>query len=189
MQGRDATGVRVMTVGDEGKVAAVTRVLGTDEASDRHPRATPAFSTSGIQQSGTETGPVDESSDVVVPGSDERGSALLVSTVALAMAAVLAIGLVRIGDAAAEHARADATADIVALASVTGGRDPGRTGGGTPTGATVVAVDAAGVRSTSRSRSQVGAGDADPRPPPGRVAHVHGGNANGRREPSVGYAT
>ncbi len=57
------------------------------------------------------------------PTRTERGSASLVLLAGLAVAVVLATGVARVGDAAARRARADATADVVALAAVTGGDD------------------------------------------------------------------
>lgn len=70
----------------------------------------------------------------------ERGSAtLLVAGVLVASSAVLA-GLGRLGESAVARARADAVADLVALAGVTGGR-PGAVEVGRANGAEVVQFD------------------------------------------------
>ena len=51
----------------------------------------------------------------------ERGSVTLIVVAGLATAITLALGVVRLGDVAAGQARADAVADLTALAAVTGG--------------------------------------------------------------------
>jgi len=48
---------------------------------------------------------------------------VLLAPVALAVCAVMIVGIVKIGAAASARARADAVADLVALAAVTGGAD------------------------------------------------------------------
>lgn len=52
----------------------------------------------------------------------EQGSVTLVVAVGFVFAAVVLIGIRQISDAATQRARADAVADLVALAAVTGGR-------------------------------------------------------------------
>jgi hypothetical protein len=51
----------------------------------------------------------------------ERGSALLTGVVVLAVVAVCLLGLARVGTAAVQRARADAVADLTALAAVSAG--------------------------------------------------------------------
>ncbi|MFI5044126.1 MAG: hypothetical protein ACHQDC_04985 [Acidimicrobiales bacterium] len=78
------------------------------------------------------------------PGrAGQRGSALLVVPVCVAVVAALALGIGRIGDAAHRRARADAVADLVALAAVTGGDEAG-TEVAQANRATMVTVSAAG---------------------------------------------
>lgn len=53
--------------------------------------------------------------------SSEEGAATVLVAALLAVTALLALGLGRLGAAAVERSRADAVADLVALAAVTGG--------------------------------------------------------------------
>jgi hypothetical protein len=53
---------------------------------------------------------------------DQQGSVTLLVAGALLLAALVAGGLAELGAAAADRARVDAVADVVALAGVTGGR-------------------------------------------------------------------
>lgn len=75
------------------------------------------------------------------PRRPERGSVSLIVAAGVALAAVMAIGVARVGDASWRRARADATADMVALAAVTGGDDGSRA---------VAAANGAEVRSVRR---------------------------------------
>lgn len=68
------------------------------------------------------------------PVGGQRGSVVLVLPALVVVAALLGLGTVRLGDAAVERARADAVADVVALAAVSGdvtsAREVARRGGG-----------------------------------------------------------
>jgi hypothetical protein len=63
----------------------------------------------------------------------QRGSVVLVLPALVLVAALLGLGSARLGDAALARARADAVADVVALAAVSGGgtsaREVARRGG------------------------------------------------------------
>ena len=64
----------------------------------------------------------------------QRGSVVLVLPALVVVAALLALGTAQLGHAAAARARADAVADVVALAAVSGevtsAREVARRGGG-----------------------------------------------------------
>jgi hypothetical protein len=81
---------------------------------------------------------------VAIPRSEtrvraERGSALLLGPAAVALCAVVLAGTVRIGVVTTRRARADAVADLTALAAVTGGQ-PSADAVARANGARVVAV-------------------------------------------------
>jgi len=58
----------------------------------------------------------------LVETRSERGSVLPLILVICSVCVVCGLGLVRVGDAAAKRARADAVADVAALAGVAGGQ-------------------------------------------------------------------
>jgi hypothetical protein len=83
-----------------------------------------------VTRTGTSDG---EPRRAVAPGGsirrwrrNEAGSALVVVPVALALAAALALGVGRLGVVAERRAAADAVADLVALAAVTGSESGAR---------------------------------------------------------------
>jgi len=92
----------------------------------------------------------------------ERGAASPLLAAGVAVAVVCAVGVLRVGDAAARRARADAAADLSALAHVTGDLDAAtavaRANGAVVTGhrrtgaARVVTIDLDGVVATAAAR-------------------------------------
>jgi DNA gyrase subunit A len=74
VQGRDATGVRVMNLDDETKVAAVARVLGTDEADEDIDPAGDGASGDGAEDAVDGAAAADDT-DGVGDGADEGGDA------------------------------------------------------------------------------------------------------------------
>lgn len=76
--------------------------------------------------------PTPQRADTPVGG--QRGSVVLVLPALVLVAALLGLGTVRLGDAAVARARADAVADVAALAAVSGdvssARAVARRGGG-----------------------------------------------------------
>lgn len=74
------------------------------------------------------------------PSSEEGAAGVLVAAL-LGVTALLVLGLGRLGGAAVERARADAVADLVALAAVTGDVD-GASSVAAADGATVIRLDA-----------------------------------------------